>query len=478
MIDSIVLDRSARLLDGGRAIVGGDPPRAIRLTGAGARALARLLDDAAAPDANPAPARAEPAEHRLAQRLIDAGLAHPRLCPRPAPVTVVIPVRDRPAALARCLAAVAPTPAIVVDDGSRDAGAVAAVCADHGASLIRRERCGGPAAARNAALGCVDTELVAFLDSDCVPEARWLERLAGGLADPRVGAVAPRIRPLPVAPRAGAVARFAAARSPLDLGSSPAAVRPGGRVAYVPSAALLVRRAALRDGFDPLLRYGEDVDLVWRMLDAGWRVRYEPSVLVGHAEPARAGALLVRRWHYGTAAGPLARRHPARLAPVVIHPPVAAALALAAARRPGSAAVAVGLHAAAVHRRLRRFGVTPAGSATIAACGLRDGAAALGRATTMLAPALLVAGLARRATRTATAALLLAAPLRAYVRTRPELDPVRFTALAIADDVAYGSGVWVGALRERTTLPLRPALAGWPPWQSRRVPSPPARHPR
>ena len=47
------------------------------------------------------------------------------------------------------------------------------------------------------------------------------------------------------------------------------------KVSYVPTAALLVRRAALDSVtpgggavFDPALRYGEDVDLVWRLHDA------------------------------------------------------------------------------------------------------------------------------------------------------------------------------------------------------------------
>ena len=76
-------------------------------------------------------------------------------------------------------------------------------------------------------------------------------------------------------------------RSPLDMGDRPAEVQPGRRVSYVPSAALLVRRSALpEDPFDPALRYGEDVDLIWRLIDAGWRVRYEPGVVVHHEEDA------------------------------------------------------------------------------------------------------------------------------------------------------------------------------------------------
>ena len=76
---------------------------------------------------------------------------------------------------------------------------------------------------------------------------------------------------------------------------------------YVPSAALIVRTELAH--FDEALRYGEDVDLVWRLRDAGWRVVYEPDVIVGHDQHHT----LSRRFRYGTSAEPLRRRHPTRL---------------------------------------------------------------------------------------------------------------------------------------------------------------------
>jgi hypothetical protein len=42
---------------------------------------------------------------------------------------------------------------------------------------------------------------------------------------------------------------------------------------------------------------------------------------------------------------------------------------------------------------------------------------------------------------------------------RGELDPIRYTALHAADDVAYGAGVWLGCLRARTVAPLVPRIA-------------------
>ena len=448
MSGPLVVDHATRVFNHGRTIVGGDPPRALRLTDAGAATARELLANG--------PGSA-PAVRTLARRLIDAGIAHPR--PEPAPVadvTLVIPVRDRPRELDRCLAASGPVPALVVDDGSRDPDAIAAICAGHGARLLRRAAAGGPAVARNDALPEVQTGLVAFLDSDCVPDPDWLEILCGVLGDPGVGAAAPRIRPLRGG--SGPVARFSAERSPLDLGLWPAAVRPGGRVAYVPTAALLARRVALGTGFDPGLRYGEDVDLVWRIHDAGWRVRYEPAATVGHAEPPNAVGLARRRFAYGTAAGALAARHPGRLAPLRLHPRPAAAVTLALTRRPGLAALTAGIHVVLTARTLRRAGVPPGAAARLALRGIADSAVAIGRAATMLAPGPLALGLTRRASAPAALALLLAEPARSWARSPRDLDPIRWSALAVGDDVAYGIGVWAGAWRARTAAPLRPAL--------------------
>src|SRR5262249_28406861 len=159
------------------------------------------------------------------------------------------------------------------------------------------------------------TELVAFLDSDCVPEPGWIERLAAHLADPAVAAAAPRMVAAPAGP--GWAGRYTTAACCLDLGDAEARVVPGTRVAYVPTAALVVPRPARAPAgsgaasdpaagpgaacdpatgtggaFDPALRWGEDVDLVWRLHDAGWRIRHDPAVRVSHHEPHGWAALL------------------------------------------------------------------------------------------------------------------------------------------------------------------------------------------
>ena len=53
---------------------------------------------------------------------------------------------------------------------------------------------------------------------------------------------------------------------------------------------------------------------------------------------------------------------------------------------------------------------------------------------------------------------LLAPPVGEWLRRRPALDPLRWSAASLADDFAYGLGVWRGCFRERVFSPLIPSL--------------------
>ena len=102
------------------------------------------------------------------------------------PATVVVPTRDRPQALARCLAALRAQvdielEVVVVDDGSRDPHAVErAVEAVPEARLVRLDG-GGPAAARNAGVRAARGPVVLMTDDDCVPEPGWAAALAAAV---------------------------------------------------------------------------------------------------------------------------------------------------------------------------------------------------------------------------------------------------------------------------------------------------------
>jgi hypothetical protein len=211
-------------------------------------------------------------------------------------------------------------------------------------------------------------------------------------------------------------------------------VIPHGRVPFVPGAALVVRRH-LR--FDTTLRGGEDVDLVWRAP----YVRYEPAGRVAHAHRTQPMAWLARRVRYGRNAAPLAIRHPGKARPLHVSPWTTAAWTAAIARRP---ALALAITAAATGLLARDLPLRTA--ADVAALGtLRSGRVIADALTRQYWP------LALAFPRVLAAAVL--------VDPRP---------LKLADDFAYGAGVWIGCLQHRTLDPLLPAR----PWALERRTAP------
>ena len=513
-------------------LVGGSPVRVLRLTPAGARQVADWF--AGTPVPTDVGARA------LARRLFDAGIAHPDYHgdkhPAAANVTVVIPVKDRHAELARCLAGLSGAAGgggragggggggaggdaprvVVVDDASADGGAIARICARYGADVIRRSVNGGPGAARNTGLAAADTELVAFLDSDCVPAEGWLDGLLPHFADPAVGAVAPRI--VPHESGTGWLARYEGASSTLDMGARPSIVRPGARVSYVPGAALVVRRSAAGAGFAPGMYVGEDVDFVWRLSAAGWRVRYEPGAVMAHDHRVRFRAWFARRADYGTSAAALEHLHPGAVRPLYVSWWTAGAWTAALSGRLVTAAALTGTATALLAHRLSRVtgerwplpsrpaaagnkGVLEeSGSLPTSGCGQRStipieprhapdnskkrsrwtasGEAAAWRLAVRLVaggtveagrplgsalsrtwwPIAVPAAIAVPKLRLPVAALVIAPPLLDWFDRRPPLDPARYVAARLLDDAAYSLGVWKGCLDRRTFRPLLPVI--------------------
>jgi len=128
--------------------------------------------------------------------------------------SVVICTRDRPERLEQCLEAVARldyprVDALIVDNAPSDSR-TRDLAARRGVRYLV-EPLPGLSRARNRGARACETEIVAFLDDDAIPEPDWLSALAAEFMDPLVMAVAGRVRPFsgiaPVNQRSGKTCR-------------------------------------------------------------------------------------------------------------------------------------------------------------------------------------------------------------------------------------------------------------------------------
>ena len=436
--------------DGGLSLVGGSPLRSMRLA------------PAAAGHVRDGQVRVRDATTDLvARRLLDGNLADPvDLTPvDPAELTVVVPAHDRPEHLDRSLAALHGLRVIVVDDASRDPAPVAEVVRRHGAALLTLTRNRGPAGARNAGLARVTTPYVAFVDSDVAATSTMLARLAGHLADPRVALAGPLVRGHTDKARPSWFERHDVTASSLSLGSRACSVRPGAAVGWLPSACLVARTTTLREvgGFAEDLRVGEDVDLVWRLVEAGHVVRYQPDLEALHEVRGTICGWLGRKLVYGTGGAELGRRHGDAIAPAILSPAMAAAGAAILAGRWWSAPAALaslvwGSRAvdAALPDVPGRTGLAIRLATRGLGWSLRQESALLLRHWW---PLTLVACLLSRTVRRMVLAALVVDAVVAARET--DIRPTTLLGRRL-DDLAYGTGLWLGAARAGSVRCLTP----------------------
>ena len=396
-------------------VLAGSPLKLFRTTSRGAEILSAIESGE------------DVAPSELVDRLLDAGAIHPSIYMATSSfavedVTVVTPQlggsvhRDRQ---------------ITVDDGSQP---------PISGATIRLPVNQGPAAARNAARPLIHTPLIAFVDADVtLTETQWLESLLAHFNDVKVGFVAPRVR--------------GENDSPLDLADEPARIRAGTRVSYVPGAAIVVRTEAFDTigGFDEGLRFGEDVDFVWRLDQAGWRCRYEPRATVWHSPRSAFVDRLRQHAGYGTSAAPLAVRHPGALTPIRVNAWTAIVWVLVCIGQPVLAITAAAGTSAALIPKLP--GVTAGATLRIALRGHLNAGTQL--ATTI-----------RRVWWPIVLAGALFSKRMRWIALAAVLGNVRSTPT----DVAYGWGVWKGMRQHRTRAPIIPALSSWPGRQLRSRP--------
>lgn len=431
----------------GRGVLAGSPLTQFTVTDAGAKILNALEQHVDLPTGH------EP----LTSRLLAQGAIHPVPSPTTQTdlITVVIPTYcttdSQHQRIQNLVTSLQGLTIVVVDDASPVELVV------HGATVVRHNTNLGPGAARNTGMQSVKTPYVVFVDDDVTITVDRVATLVAVCMDGYAAIAAPRIAS---AASQSAIGDYEIHHSSLDLGTQPAVVRPTSRVSYVPSAVLAVATSTFHtlNGFDESLRVGEDVDFVWRCVEAGATCRYVPSVVCAHLPRSTWREFLRQRFSYGSSAAALDRRHPRAATPLRTHvllvlPP---ALLLSGFYLWAIAALiacyawfSVSLGSTRLSLKNRSYVVSVGLISTTKLLIL-----AVSRSWWPLAallsvvwnPITLLFGLS-----------VLLPPLIDVALKRPTY-PSRFVLARILDNFSYGLGVWNGAIRTRSFGCLAPTI--------------------
>lgn len=216
------------------------------------------------------------------------------------PVSIVIPTRNRPQMLARCLASLQqlrlkPLEIIVVDNDPASGSTPQILDQFAGVRYIAQPQ-PGASVARNTGVQHSQGNIVAFADDDEVLHPDWLTWLWHGFNDPKIGVVTGLVLPEIIETQAQYFFenRFSFVRGyqsqTFDTSFFEQKKLHGVPVWHIGgSGNMAIRRDLFEQigGFDELLGGGqagcsEDTELFYRVLATGWHIQYQPRAVCYH----------------------------------------------------------------------------------------------------------------------------------------------------------------------------------------------------
>jgi len=428
-------------------VLAGSPLTYFGVTDAGSRILDAIETNSMLPENHA----------QLTDRMLATGAVHPvpNSLAALSEITVVIPAyitnSESHEDLKKLVASLSGLTIIIVDDASPHAVNI------EDARIIRHETNKGPGAARNTGIAAVTTAVVACVDTDVIVSTQQITTLAAYVIDTPVGAVAPRIT---CTNDQTFIGEFESHHSPLDLGPIPALVRPMSRVSYLPATVLICNVHLLRNagGFDDSIRMGEDVDLVWRFIENGISCRYVPSIECPHLPRSTMRKMLKQRYDYGTSAALLDQRHPRAASPLRAN---ALLLTTATTVLMGYVYFAMILVVPTMVYfmiSLRSTSIPIATRTQLAWKGLVSTTRLLARAI-MRAwwPLFFVMSIFSLRLGVMLTFSAFVPPIVGLLRKKPGY-PIRYLVMRILENLAYGTGVWAGAIRARSLRCLLPVI--------------------
>jgi len=195
---------------------------------------------------------------------------------------------------------------IIVDDGSTDR--TGAIADEYPQFKVIHQPNRGLSAARNVGMAAATGEIIAYTDSDAMPDPHWLTYLALKFTSTDfVGIGGPNLPPPEEDWLANCVAAAPGSPTHILLDDETAEHIPGCNMAF--------RKDALAEvgGFDPTYTAaGDDVDICWRLQARGHTLGFSPAAIVWHHRRKTVRSYLKQQMGYGKAEAMLFRKHPGR----------------------------------------------------------------------------------------------------------------------------------------------------------------------
>src|SRR5271166_1868181 len=232
--------------------------------------------------------------------------------PRETPlVSVVVCAYNAERTMRRCLESLrtldyANHEVIIVDDGSRDS--TAEISMDFPEFRLIRQSNKGLSVARNVGMHAARGEYIAYTDSDCVVDPHWLTLIIRSIVENNFdGCGGPNY-----APHEDGWIEASCAASP---GAPCHVLVAEDRAEHLAGCNLVFAKSALAKigGFDAQFRTaGDDVDICWRMLEAGYKLGFSPAAFVWHFRRNTVSAYYGQQRGYGNAEAMLYPKYPER----------------------------------------------------------------------------------------------------------------------------------------------------------------------
>jgi glycosyltransferase involved in cell wall biosynthesis len=200
--------------------------------------------------------------------------------------SIIIPAYNAEKTLPACLDALLnqttkPSEIIVVDDGSTDK--TSTVAKSYSLVNLISQKNKGPANARNNGARVAESEIIIFLDSDCVPEKNWVEEMIKPFENEKVVGVQGAYK----TKQESLVARF----DQLDIEYRYERMKRAKKLDWIGSYSAAYRRKVFlgEGGFDDSFpkASGEDAELSYRMAEKGHLLIFATNAIVYHTHPEK-----------------------------------------------------------------------------------------------------------------------------------------------------------------------------------------------